>query len=68
MRAEICRMPGVSGHADNQGLIRWISSLKEKPKMVFVTHGEDQVCDLFKKPADPGTGTCGQRPLLRVGV
>ena len=48
VRAEICRMPGVSGHADNQGLIRWISSLKEKPKMVFVTHGEDQVCDLFK--------------------
>ena len=41
-------MPGVSGHADNQGLIRWISYSEIARKMVFVTHGEDQVCDLFK--------------------
>lgn len=48
VKAEIYRLPGVSGHADNNGLIRWISSLEEKPEMVFVTHGEDTVCDLFK--------------------
>lgn len=47
VRAEICQLPGVSGHADNRGLMRWITSLKEKPRMVFVTHGEDTVCDLF---------------------
>lgn len=47
VKAEICRLPGISGHADNQGLIRWIDALKEKPRMVFVTHGEDQVCQLF---------------------
>ena len=48
VKAEICRLPGVSGHADNQGLIRWISSLEEKPRRVFVTHGDDAVCELFK--------------------
>lgn len=47
VKAEICRLPGVSGHADDQGLLRWISALKKKPRMVFVTHGEDQVCQLF---------------------
>ncbi len=62
VRAEICRMPGVSGHADNQGLIRWISSLKEKPKMVFVTHGEDQVCDLFKNRLTRELGLSASAP------
>lgn len=45
--AEIVRLPGISGHADCEGLMRWAGSLKEKPKRVFVTHGDDQVCDLF---------------------
>lgn len=47
VKASICRLPGVSGHADNQGLIRWISAFKEKPAKVFVVHGEDTVCDIF---------------------
>lgn len=47
VKAEICRLAGVSGHADNNGLIRWISAFKEKPKKVFVVHGEDSVCDVF---------------------
>lgn len=47
VRAEICRLPGVSGHADNNGLMRWISAFEEKPEKVFVVHGEDSVCDLF---------------------
>ena len=45
--AEIVRMSGISGHADNEGLMRWASSFKEKPAHVFVTHGEDQVCEVF---------------------
>lgn len=47
VKAEICRLPGVSGHADNHGLIRWVKSFAEKPKKVFVVHGEDTVCDIF---------------------
>lgn len=47
VKAEICRLPGISGHADNQGLMRWITSFKEKPSKVFVVHGEDTVCDIF---------------------
>ena len=47
VKAEICRLPGVSGHADNQGLMCWISAFKVKPQRVFVVHGEDTVCDLF---------------------
>lgn len=47
VKAEICRLPGISGHADDKGLLRWISAFEEKPKRVFVVHGEDTVCDVF---------------------
>ena len=45
--AEIVRLSGISGHADNEGLMRWVSAFKEKPQRLFVTHGEDTVCTLF---------------------
>lgn len=48
VKAEICRLPGISGHADNQGLMRWIGAFQEKPEKVFVVHGEDTVCDVFR--------------------
>ncbi len=44
VNAEICFFPGKSGHADRDGLIKWITSFDPKPKMVFVNHGEDAVC------------------------
>jgi metallo-beta-lactamase family protein len=47
VKAEICRLPGISGHADQQGLLRWISAFEQKPQKVFVVHGEDTVCDVF---------------------
>ncbi len=48
VRAQITRFPGVSGHADDQGLMAWISAMEEKPQMVFVTHGEDKVTEFFR--------------------
>lgn len=47
VRAEIKKLDGISGHADKNGLLRWVSAFDPKPKMVFVVHGEDQVCDSF---------------------
>ncbi len=48
VEAEICQLPGVSGHADDKGLIKWISSMEEKPRKVFVCHGEDTVTEVFR--------------------
>ena len=41
VNAEITYLPGKSGHADKEGLIRWITAFRTKPAMVFVNHGED---------------------------
>ena len=45
--AKICRMPGISGHADVNGLVDWMKAFEVKPQKVFVTHGEDTVTELF---------------------
>ena len=47
VRAEIRRLSGISGHADNEGLMKWIGSFEKKPEKVFIIHGEDKVCELF---------------------
>lgn len=47
VRAQIRRLTGLSGHADKNGLIEWITAFKEKPRKVFVVHGEDSVCTSF---------------------
>lgn len=47
IRAKIGKLAGMSGHADKNGLIRWVEAYKEKPRKVFVVHGEDSVCKLF---------------------
>ena len=41
VQAEIGFLPGKSGHADRDGLIRWITAFDPKPAMVFVNHGDD---------------------------
>ena len=47
VNAKIENLKGISGHGDQTGLIRWLDAMQQKPKKVFVVHGEDQVCDTF---------------------
>ena len=43
VRAQIKTLAGMSGHADKNGLLRWINGFENKPDRVFVVHGEDKV-------------------------
>ena len=47
VQAEIMNLPGISGHADRDGLLKWAGALEKAPKMTFVVHGEDTVTDTF---------------------
>lgn len=47
VRAKIERIAGLSGHADKDGLLHWLSGFAKKPQRVFVVHGEDGVCNEF---------------------
>lgn len=47
VEAQILQLAGVSGHADRDGLVRWIQGFEKKPDWVFVNHGDDEACEAF---------------------
>ena len=47
VNAKIDVLPGVSGHADKNGLLRWLGGFEKKPKIVFVNHGDPDAADAF---------------------
>lgn len=49
VNAEIYNLEGFSGHADQNGLFSWIASFEEKPKEVFLVHGEEESKEAFAK-------------------
>ena len=50
VKAEVCKLEGLSGHADKNGLIKWLKGFDiKRPKRVFIVHGEDSVCMSFAK-------------------
>ena len=61
VNAEIARMSGMSGHADHDGLLRWLHSFAPKPGYVFVNHGDDEVCAGFAKELE-GEGYAAEAP------
>ena len=47
VNAEILTLPGVSGHADRQGLLDWVHGIETKPRQIFVNHGDPEACESF---------------------
>jgi metallo-beta-lactamase family protein len=39
--AEVRDLKGLSGHADADEMMRWLSGVRKPPRAVFVTHGEE---------------------------
>ena len=49
VHAEIATLHGTSGHADQEGLLNWLTAFRKKPELVFVNHGDDDSCEAFRK-------------------
>lgn len=49
VKARIESLKGVSGHADQRGLLDFIGGFKEPLAHVFIVHGEDEVTDTFAR-------------------
>jgi len=41
VNAQIHNLEGFSGHADRDGLFKWISGFQQKPQEIFLVHGEE---------------------------
>lgn len=64
VNAEIYNLEGFSGHADQNGLLAWISGFQKKPKQVFLVHGEE---DSKKDFAKLITEKLGYDPVVVLG-
>lgn len=47
VNAKVVRVHGFSAHADRQELLQWLGALKNRPRHVFVVHGETQAANAF---------------------
>ncbi len=63
VRARIATLAGISGHADCDMLLGWLSNIKSSVKTVFVNHGDDSVCDSFAKQIESTLGVNAIAPF-----
>lgn len=53
VKCHVYKIPGLSGHADQNGLIKWIDSFREKPETIYLVHGDEKekkiFCDYLQK-------------------
>jgi len=49
VNAEIYSLEGFSGHADRDGLMWWMRSFKNRPKKIFIVHGEEEATKEISK-------------------
>ena len=48
VKAKINHIESLSAHADQQGLLNWVSEIKNTPKEVFLIHGEPTAQDTLR--------------------
>ena len=63
VHAHIETLKDISGHADKEGLLRWIKAFTDKPEQVFIVHGADEVCDIFAEQVTKETGIPARAPF-----
>lgn len=56
VHAHIESLHGVSGHADMNGLLKWLGGFRTPLQHVFVVHGEDDVTEEFAKTVEETLG------------
>jgi metallo-beta-lactamase family protein len=47
VRAQVRQIQGISGHADREGLLKWLGHFKKPPRQLFITHGEADAAQSF---------------------
>ncbi len=63
VNARIESLAGISGHADREGLLRWVESMGEKPRQIFVNHGEDTAATEFAETLTEKFGVSAMAPF-----
>jgi len=60
--AEVVQLASASAHADADELIAWLRSAPQRPREVFVTHGEPDAADALRVRIERGLGWRARTP------
>ena len=63
VRADLYTLGGLSAHADRSALLAWLGHFRDRPRQVFVVHGEDSVATGFAADLQRQFGWDAQAPL-----
>ncbi|HYM21112.1 MAG TPA: MBL fold metallo-hydrolase [Candidatus Kapabacteria bacterium] len=64
VKARITKLNSFSGHADQGEILDWLKSAPKPPKMVFLTHGEDDARTVLKAKIESDLGWKVMMPKL----
>ncbi len=64
VNAEIYNLEGFSGHADRNALFAWAAAFRQKPKQIFLVHGEHDAKVSFAKLLEE---KLGYNPVVVTG-
>jgi metallo-beta-lactamase family protein len=65
VRARIAKNDSMSAHADRGEIMRWLSTLPQPPKQLFLVHGELAPMDALKTAIQQRFGWTGSTPGYR---
>jgi metallo-beta-lactamase family protein len=68
VRAQIKQLDILSAHADQAGVIDWLSQAANPPREVFVTHGEPVAADTIRQLTEERLGVSASVPDLGDSV
>ena len=62
VQAEVIQLDIFSAHADQAGLVDWLSGCDPAPRRVFVTHGEAVPADTLRREIQDTLGFAAEVP------
>lgn len=68
VKAQTHMLNSLSGHADREELLRWVSGFTQKPRHCFVTHGDEEASGAFATTLREKSGWEASNPALRDSV
>jgi metallo-beta-lactamase family protein len=68
VKVHIEKIEGFSSHADQDGLLAWLSDIRVPPRRVFVTHGEEKAAASFAITLSDKTGWKTEVPRYKETI
>lgn len=68
IRCHVRQINGLSAHADQHELLQWLHGITNKPKAVFITHGELPIAEQFAKKIEEEFGWKPTIPAYQESV